>query len=186
VVLKAFDLLKLDGEDVEGQPLLERKELLSKLLGDNQTFQYVPHSYDLQKCWEQVVARGEEGLILKDINSRYEHERSYKWLKIKNWRYETCTVVGYTAGDNARKPFFGSLVLADQNGKFRGCVGSGFSDWELRQIKDLFTDAEKISRPFDIGEPWIAANVRLQVQVQYYKSTEKNGLLRHPVFVKIV
>jgi len=183
IVLKAFDLLKLDGEVVEGRPLLKRKELLAKLLGDNQTFQYVPHSYDLEKSWAKVVQRGEEGLILKDVDSIYEHSRSYKWLKLKNWKHEVCDVVGYTLGDNARKPFFGSLVLS-KNGKFRGCVGSGFNDWELRYLKDRFTDAQETTVPFDIGEKWVAIRLSLQVRVKFYKVTV-NGVLRFPVFDRV-
>lgn len=187
VTLEVFDIMKLNGEDLTKRRYLERKEILADLLaGTPPTFQYVEHSFDLEKKWEEeVVKRGEEGLILKDVNAPYEYERSYKWLKIKYWKPpEVCDVVGYTPGKNARSSFFGSLVLA-QNGKFRGCVGSGFNDWELRQIKDLFVDAKKVAKPFDIGEDYVAVGVNLKVEVKYYKHTDK-GIMRFPIFCKIV
>jgi len=185
IILKAFDIMKLKGEDVTNRRWLERKQLLGKLVHEKtDAIQYVNHSFDLERCWEQVVATGEEGLILKDVNAPYEYERSYKWLKVKYWKPpEVCDVVGYTPGKNARHHFFGSLVLT-QNGKFKGCVGSGFNDWELRQIKDLFADARKVAIPFDIGEDYIAVDTKLKVEVKYYKHTDA-GVFRFPVFVRV-
>jgi len=182
-----FDIIRLGSEELANTKYLERKQILSKLLVNAPpTFQYVPHTFDLERKWEEeVIQRGEEGLILKDVNSPYEYERSFKWLKIKYWKPpEVCDVVGYTPGKNARRSFFGSLVLA-QNGKFKGCVGSGFNDWELRQIKDQLTDAKRVARQFDIGEDYTAVDIKLRVEVQYYKHTDK-GVMRFPVFLRII
>jgi ATP-dependent DNA ligase len=38
-------------------------------------------------AWEQVVARGYEGLVAKDPASPYVGERTLKWLKVKQARY---------------------------------------------------------------------------------------------------
>jgi len=177
--------MELYGLDVTKQPYLARKKLLFELLeGAPPEIQYVSCTFELEKAWADVVRRGAEGLILKDINSPYEYDRSYKWLKLKNWKFQTVDVIGFTPGTNARAPFFGSLVLA-KDGKFIGCAGSGFNDWELRQLKDLFAGARKIARPFDIGEPYTAIDTKLQVEVKYYKHTD-NGVMRFPVFVRMV
>jgi len=185
ITAEAFDIMELNGEDLTKRPYLERKQTLADLLkGASQTIQYVDYTFDLEGRWRAVVQRGEEGLILKDINSLYEYERSHRWLKIKNWKKETVTVVGYTLGKNARAPFFGSLVLA-KHGKFVGCAGSGPNDWELRQLKDLFTDARRISKPFDIGEDYVALDIKLKVEVKFYKHTD-NQVMRFPVFCRIV
>jgi len=171
--------------DVTKQPYLARKKLLFELLeGASPEIQYVSYTFELENAWEDVVRRGAEGLILKDINSPYEYDRSYKWLKLKNWKFQTVDAVGYTPGRGARAPFFRSLVLS-KNGKFIGCAGSGPNDWELRQLKDRFADAQEIAKPFDIGEDYTALNIKLKVVVKYYKHTDK-GILRFPVFVKIV
>lgn len=193
VTVMIFDILELNGENFEKEPLRERKprlnDLLSKYRGvlqfaEHGILQFVEYSWNKEGSWETVLEQEEEGLILKDINSGYEHERSWKWLKIKNWRQVVCEVVGYTPGKNARFGFFGSLVLA-KDGKFIGCAGSGFNDWELRQIKDIFDDAPKMARPFIIGEYYTAVKTNLKVQAKYYKIT-KNGVMRFPVFERIV
>jgi len=177
--------MELYGLDVTKQPYLARKQLLFELLERAPPeIQYVSYTFELEKAWEDVVRRGGEGLILKDINSAYEYDRSYKWLKLKNWKFQVVDVVGYTPGTNARAPFFGSLVLA-KDGKFVGCAGSGPNDWELRQLKDRFADAQEISKPFDIGEDYVALGIKLQVEIKYYKHTD-NGVMRFPVFVRIV
>ena len=185
ITAEAFDVMDLYGLDVTKQPYLARKKLLFELLeGSPLEIQYTSYTFELEKAWDDVKQRDAEGLILKDINSPYEYDRSYRWLKLKNWKFGTVDVVGYTPGKNARSAFFGSLVLT-KDGKFVGCVGSGPSDWELRQLKDKFTDAEKIPPPFDIGEPWIALDINLKVGVKYYKHTE-NGVMRFPVFVRAI
>lgn len=186
IVHKAFEILMLNGEDLTDKPYWRRKELLSKLLGaGTECIQYVPFRQDCVDHFEEVKKADEEGLVLKDLNSRYENARSYSWLKVKNWRPpEVCEVVGFTPGKNARKGFFGSLVLA-RNGKYRGKAGSGFNDWELRQIKDILTDAARVTKPFDIGEPYTAVKTGLKVKVKYYKMTAK-GVMRFPVFLSVV
>jgi ATP-dependent DNA ligase len=183
----AFDILLLNQQWLLDRPLLERKSILLQVLprGSTVTLQYVPHRYDLKAFFDEVRAREDEGLIIKRADGKYRlGERSYDWLKVKNWLEEVCHVVGYTPGKNARSPFFGALVL-EKDGKFRGCVGSGFNEWELRKLKDLFTSAPKTSPPFSIGEPYTAVDVDLKVEVQYFKQTP-DGVLRFPVFKGIV
>jgi ATP-dependent DNA ligase len=147
----------VDGADVERRPYSERKDLLRKLLdGTDGTVEYVPFETDLLKAWNRALARDREGLIAKNPVSPYEHERSYNWLKVKNWRFRACDIAGFTAGENARSPFFGSLVLA-KDGEYVGCAGSGFDEWELRKFKDIFTDSQTAEKPFSysqVGEPY--------------------------------
>jgi len=185
IVHKSFDLLELNGEYLTDKPLRKRKQLLDHLLAGYTTIEYVPYRHDCEEHFKEVKKAEEEGLVLKDLKSRYENARSFSWLKVKNWRPpETCQVVGFTSGNNARAHFFGSLVL-EQNGVYRGKVGTGFNDWELRQIKDILNDAPRVAKPFDIGEPYTAVKTDLKVQVKYYKITE-NGVMRFPVFIKTV
>jgi len=180
----AFDILSHDGINVETLPYLKRKALLERLLdGHEGVLQFVQHRFDLAKHWDEVKQREGEGLILKDINSRYEHKRSYSWLKVKNWRFQVGEVVGFTAGKNSRAWFFGALVLA-KDGKFIGTVGGGFNNWELRQVKDILTGSPKVDKPFDIGEPYTAVKTDLKVEVKYYQITE-NNVMRFPVFWRV-
>lgn len=182
----AFDILLLNQEWQIDKPLLERKQVLRKLLPySGLALEYVPHRYDLRAFFDEVKARGDEGLIIKRVDSKYRlGERSYDWLKIKNWREEICNIVGYTIGEGSRNWAFGSLVLS-QNGRYVGKVGSGFSDFELRKLKDLLLSAPKVAKPFEIDEDYVAVQINLRVKVKFYKRTEDN-VLRFPVFEGIL
>lgn len=190
VQFRGFDLLEFEGQSVEEYRYLERKEQLKKMLcktAPSEAIKYVPHRFDLEEFFEESKANQEEGIILKDVNSRYEPgRRSFNWLKVKNWRHEVCDVVGYTEGQNARSRFFGALVLA-REGRFRGLVGGGFNDIELRRIRDLLRSRPTTAKPFEIGagEPYTAVDVKLKVEAKYYKITE-SGVMRFPSFIRVV
>ena len=185
IVFKAFDIIKL-GEYVVDKPYWKRKTLLRGLIRKLDTIQFVPYKRDVEKAWREVVEQQKEGLILKDFNSRYAlGERSWSWLKVKHWRVEECEVAGWTLGKDSRSGFFGSLVLA-KDGMFRGCVGSGFSNYELLKIRDILRDSLKMPKPFPdsvVGESYTAVKTGLRVLVQYYQ-VNPSGVLRHPVFLK--
>jgi len=191
VRMEIFDILKAEGASLELKPYLERKKILREMLAGEDdimeyggTVEYVPYEENLVKAWKEAVAKDREGLIAKDIKSPYEHDRSYSWLKVKNWRFMCYDIVGFTAGENARSPFFGSLVLA-KDGKYVGCAGSGFDEWELRKLKDIFTDSETAEKPFSseqVGEPYRAVKVNVQALVKFYQMTD-SGVMRFPVFI---
>lgn len=179
----SFDLLELNGQDTKNLPYLERKQLLAKLIPEtNPSVKYVPHRFDLEDFFKQTTEDDEEGLILKDVGSRYEPgRRSFHWLKVKNWRTQVCRVVGWTQGSNARSSFFGALVLTNDEDRFCGLVGGGFDESELRKIKGILQGSPKTLRPFEIDQPYTAVDVLLWVEVRFYKPSE-NGILRFPTF----
>ena len=186
--MEAFDVLEGDGISLEREPYLNRKATLQRILDRDRidsTIEYVPFAKDLPKAWEEVLKQDREGLIAKQTESLYEEgNRSFNWLKVKNWRYEANEVVGYTPGERSRSHFFGSLVL-EHDGKFRGCVGSGFNEWELRKFKDMFSDASKTPKPYSdqqVGEPYAAVRLKTRVLVKFYQVTD-NNVLRFPIFI---
>jgi len=180
-----FDILKVGSKIVVDEPYLERKELLRRLVPPRDDFvQYVPYRFDLRQAWEEVLAAGDEGLVLKDVNSRYVHRRSYTWLKLKNWREAVYDVVGYTEGKGLRSLRFGALVLAE-NGVYRGLVGSGPNETEMIAIWDRLQNSIQVVRPFDIGQPYTPVQSGLKVEVKFYKITEQ-GVMRWPVFLRVV
>jgi len=188
IIMELFDALEVGGSNLEREPYLNRKATLQRILERDRidgTIEYVPFVKDLPNAWDEAIQKEREGLIVKQVDSAYEEgDRSYNWLKVKNWRFETCHVVGFTAGERSRAHFFGSLIL-ERNGKFRGCPGSGFSDWELRKFKDLFSDAPRMANPFSyeqVGEPYTAVKVDTQVLVKYYQLTD-NNVMRFPIFI---
>lgn len=180
----SWTILSCNGENLEDLGYLEQKKILKKVIPQNSRIHYTPHRFDLAKFFTRIRRQGEEGLILKKPDAPYEHGRSFSWLKLKNWRFKTCNVAGYTPGRNSRKPFFGSLVLTEGE-EFIGCAGSGPSDWELRQITDILHDSPEADKKFGIGESYTPVNIDLKVLVRYYKITDA-GVMRFPVFEKVM
>ena len=177
----SWHILKLNGEKLENQPYLKQKKKLETLLKPVNRLHYTVHRFDLADFFLEEREKEGEGLILKNPDSGYERQRSYNWLKLKNWRFKTCQVAGYTQGTGDRKYFFGSLVLQDSRGEYVGRVGSGFNGWDLRKLKDLFARTPESSKPFGIDKEYTAVDLDLEVVVKYYQVTD-DGILRFPVF----
>src|SRR3989442_6750736 len=88
VVLFAFDLLHVDGDDLFDTPLVDRQRRLRTLgLGGavqqaNSTVATSPQ--DLEVRFRQARARGNEGLVVKRAESRYQPgKRGRQWMKLK-------------------------------------------------------------------------------------------------------
>ena len=92
VTLVAFDLLVLDGRDVMGLPLVERKALLRQLLAGvpKASVMYLGDLPAQAELFDQVVVGLKlEGLMAKRLQSPYQPGvRSDDWRKIKraNWQ----------------------------------------------------------------------------------------------------
>jgi bifunctional non-homologous end joining protein LigD len=87
-VYMVFDLLELDGRDLRQEPLKGRRRLLERLLRSHgMIFAVRRLARDGLKAWEEVVARGFEGLVAKNPESRYVPGRPLAWLKVKQPKY---------------------------------------------------------------------------------------------------
>jgi bifunctional non-homologous end joining protein LigD len=86
VLLYAFDLLELDGEDFRPRPLHARKARLEQLLAAALAgIQYNDHvDGDGQVVFEHACKLGLEGIVSKHRDHPYRSGRSKTWLKIKN------------------------------------------------------------------------------------------------------
>ena len=189
-VLFAFDLLRLDGEDLRGRPLEERRDLLRSVLSNSppevQRSEEVPGTVD--EALEAMRRRGMEGLILKAPRSLYEKGRSREWLKLKAQATQELAVVGWTPGKGAQAGSLGALLLAVADGRggyeFAGKVGTGFSSKMRAELKKQLLEDE-VDSPLARGAPRMRdahwAKPRLVAQVRFTEWTS-DGKLRHPSF----
>lgn len=190
IMLLAFDLIELEGKNLEGLGYLKRKETLFELLErvDTTRITPLPHVIENKRAYyDELVAKGEEGLILKRLGSKYQHTRSTDWLKIKQWDSERVKVVGYTQGTGSRESTFGSLVIAkledDGSLSYRGKVGTGFKAAEVRQIFKLLQEHRSNTKQVITKEPFTPVDIPLEVTVKFFEET-KNGVLRFPSMLK--
>ena len=139
-ILFVFDLLYLDGHDLRGLPLVERKRLLREVLDANDTIRYSQEfPGDGAQLLAAVEQQGIEGIVSKRAASFYESRRSQDWLKFKVTSSASFVVCGYTLGE---REGFGALVLGIHDGKrllWAGNVGTGF---DSRGVKALLAKLE--------------------------------------------
>lgn len=178
IIFYAFDLLQLDGEDLQDRPLVERKARLEKLLaGATGAIRYSTSlGNDPETLLAQARELGLEGLIGKKPDSPYEAgRRSGAWIKLKLHQEQEFVIGGYTPPGGSR-PHFGALLVgyyddktvgrglptppqknaraqAKRRGqepvlKFAGKVGTGFNTKLLASLHARFKKIASDTCPF--------------------------------------
>ncbi len=83
-----FDCLQARGKDLRSQPLYVRRNVIEDVLDEQDMVLPVRRlADDGLKAWQQVIERGYEGLVAKDLESRYVGGRTLRWLKVKVPKY---------------------------------------------------------------------------------------------------
>jgi bifunctional non-homologous end joining protein LigD len=189
VNLFLFDLLYLDGYDLRGVPLEERKRLLSKIVSPSERILVSDFfTVDGDAMLEAARANGLEGIVAKARGSKYEGRRSRDWVKVKVVTSDDFVIGGFTHGE---RDYFSSLVLGLYDGQkltHAGQVGTGFNEKSLKEIygkieplitkKSPFTGTVKALRDVTWVQPELVAEIK-------YLEMTPDGLLRAPVFVAL-
>jgi bifunctional non-homologous end joining protein LigD len=185
----AFDLLELDGEDMTGLPLTERKERLRAILPESDTrIRYSEHIVgNGEKLLHEFCDAGLEGVISKQASGRYIGSRSGGWLKTKCIKRQEFVLVGWTTSEKSRA--FRSLILGIHEGgvlRYAGKVGTGFNTEEslnlMERMAPLAQDAPTVKAPrAEVrGARWLTP--KLVVEIAYTEMTNE-GTLRHPSYL---
>lgn len=84
----AFDVLEIDGEDLRGWPLLERKRRLRSILRKSADVRYVDHVRGRGSDFFRLACKRDlEGIVAKWARGTYQSGNGTSWLKIKNPDY---------------------------------------------------------------------------------------------------
>jgi bifunctional non-homologous end joining protein LigD len=191
VVFFAFDLLYCDGYDLRRSPLIERKQLLQRLLHTSERFRFSDHQLQHGKeLFELARDTGLEGIVAKRLDSPYVSERSMSWVKLKVTKSLDAVIGGWTAPRTTAIPL-GALLLGLYRRKklrFIGHVGTGFDGKKLEELSGKLKELASSSCPFDAvpetnGNPsWVSPD--LVARVKFSGWTQENAL-RHPVFIAL-
>jgi bifunctional non-homologous end joining protein LigD len=191
VVYFVFDLLYCDGYDLRKSTLLERKQLLNRVMHASGRFRYSDHQLEKGKeLFELAEKNGLEGILAKRADSPYVSERSPYWVKLKVTQTVDAVVGGWT---EPRTPAlsFGSLLLGLYEGKrlrFVGHVGSGFDAKKQKELsarlKGLATPACPFESVPETNEKPSWVSPELVARVKFSGWTDEHAL-RHPVFVAL-
>jgi bifunctional non-homologous end joining protein LigD len=185
-----FDLLYYEQYDLTGVPLIERKDILKKLLSthNDDILRYSDHvSGSGKDIFKKTCELGLEGIVSKERDSFYSQRRDKNWLKVKCIKSQEFVIGGFLKSE--RRQYFRSLMLGtfNEEGKLIYCgnVGTGFTE---NSIKDLYQQMIKYERkmsPFSQKVPLSSQAIWLKpvlvAEIEFTEWTD-NGTLRHPSF----
>jgi len=187
-----FDLLHLDGRDLTGLPLVERKALLAPIIarlpkgGPIRYSDHVPGqgpAFFTQACKLNL-----EGIVAKRAQAPYRSGRTEDWLKVKCLNRQEFVIGGWMASDKPGRKLRSLLLGYYQGGKliFAGKAGTGFALAAGSELADRLGRIERDTPPFLAvprsylrGARWVEP--RLVAEVTFTTWTTDN-LLRHPSF----
>lgn len=178
----AYDILEYKGKDVKNEPFVRRRKLLESVIAEMHANgvpseyimlakQFYPKNHDIKQVFEEIVAKGGEGLMRKNLFGIYKlcdgSKKSNTTQKLKKILTFDGIVTGYEYGKGKyNKDKIAKLVFSQyKDGKLveRGA----FDGFTKETIEDMTANIEKY-----IG------------RVVEVKCNEvlKSGKLRHPKF----
>jgi bifunctional non-homologous end joining protein LigD len=198
-----FDMLQLDGKDLTGVPLLKRKAMAKMLLArapDAIRFS-ASIAAESERVLAEMKARGLEGVIAKQKNSKYEiGRRSGAWVKFK-WTMQQEFVIGGYSEPRGSRSHFGALIVGyyeNKKLKFAAKVGTGFDQKLLKSLHQKFQKLIRRDCPFvnlpekagRFGRGLTAAEMKrctwldpkLVCEIRFAEWT-RDGHLRQPAFL---
>ena len=192
MVYYAFDLLYLEGIDLRGAALVERKSVLAKVLRGRKSgaLRFSEHfAVDGPHMLDKACEFGLEGIISKRADKPYRSGRTGDWIKITCHLTDEFVIGGYL-DSTAQKKAVGALVMGRYHrGRLRymGRVGTGFSRttaaelWKTAQPLRRATPpfADKLDPEQRRGVVWLRPELVAQVE---YRALTGDGLLRHAAF----
>lgn len=186
-----FDLLALDGEDLRGRRLIDRKEILEVLMKDSPgNIHYSQHIKGNGK--ESLLAACQadlEGIIGKKAHSVYSGTRNGDWVKLKCDTRQEFVIGGYTLSDKKIRGV-SSLLLGFYEGKelvYAGRAGTGFTHQIMKELEAKFEGIKRETPPFKNvpeqrkNEKILWLEPQLAAEIKFAGWTEEN-LLRQASF----
>jgi bifunctional non-homologous end joining protein LigD len=187
-----FDLLLLDGQDLSGRPLLERKAALENVVARRRgIIQYAPHvAGSGAVVFREACRLGLEGIVSKRADLPYHPGRNATWVKTKCILRQELVVGGFTDPEGAARDAIGALLVGYHEAgalRFAGKVGTGFTNAEARALRRRLRGIAADASPFTPRPSgWLGRNAHwvrpeLVCEVAFTEWTG-DGKIRHPSF----
>jgi len=187
-----FDLLYVDGFDLRGATLAERKRALSqlfaKVFGKDSRIQLNPHiEADASALIEHACALHLEGIVSKEIHSVYRSGRQEDWIKIKCAQTDTFPIIAFVEKLGASPRRIASLYLGRWEGDqllYAGKAQTGFQHRMLYELRERLDPYIRATSPLSvpIQKPkatWVEPAVLAEIE---YSAMTAEQRLRAPVF----
>jgi bifunctional non-homologous end joining protein LigD len=158
-VYYVFDLLYLDGRDLTGEPLLERKAALARLLKKNGKTGVIRSTDHFDEAGPLILRHacemGLEGIVSKRRDAPYRSGRSDNFVKTKCHGRQEFVVAGYTSSTASPRAIGALTVAVHEDGELRyaGRIGTGYTQKTahdlFKRLEALRTDRRPIKLPPD-------------------------------------
>jgi bifunctional non-homologous end joining protein LigD len=186
-----FDLLHLNGHNLRGASVIERKQLLAALLetADSEVLRFSEHlETDGQRMFSEACRLGAEGVISKLKDAKYASGRSTSWTKTKCILQQEFVIGGYTHPSNGGAGL-GALLLGYYHGNvlhYCGRAGTGFTHKSGAQIRNQLENMQQKAIPFaEMASAarkdavWVKPELVAEIQFRAWTS---DGMLRQAAF----
>jgi len=190
VTLIVFDLLRLDGRDLTGEPLTARRAALESLQIGSAHWQVPPTYHDGQMLCKVTREQGLEGVVSKRLSSTYRFgHRTKDWLKFPN-RTTYSYVVGGWRLETGSDTRLGAVLVGQPTARglsYRGRVGSGIAGKTAQRLLEVLGPLQADASPFcdDVprvdatGTTWVSPEVVVEVAAL---GVTEAGRLRQPSY----
>jgi bifunctional non-homologous end joining protein LigD len=178
LVMIAFDLLYLNGQDLRKLPLIERKAHLKKLIEKTAIQFSESFEVDGKEMFAHACKVGLEGVVSKVRDSRYGRN----WVKKTCAQRETLAIAGFALDGNDWDGIYvgrrrgGALIYA-------GKVDHGFDKQSSTELRKRLTPLIRKTQPYTkrIAHKGIWGEPELNAEVEY-RAKSAEGKVRHPFF----
>lgn len=180
-----FDLLALDGTDIRGRRLTERKTTLEALMKDPpKNLYYSRHIWgNGGESFATACQTGMEGIVGKRADSVYSGTRNGDWIKLKCDKRQEFVIGGYTLTDKTRG--ISALLLGvyeDRELIYAGRAGTGLSGADIKELTTKFESLKRTEPAFKTtpkpraNEGVIWLEPQLVAEIKFAEWTEDNLL----------
>lgn len=181
-----FDIMYLNGKSLMDKPLLDRIEILTKVISGEEVLVPQPGEVTdqvkrVEELFDDALTKGLEGLLCKKVDSLYEAgARNFNWVKLKRHSAGDlkdtidCVILGYIYGRGKRAEFGAGALLVGVYDQDKdefvtvSKIGTGLTDDEWREIHkraDKIKVDHKPARVQSILTPsvWIKPEIVIEV-----------------------
>ncbi|HWW34463.1 MAG TPA: DNA ligase D [Xanthobacteraceae bacterium] len=195
-VYYAFDLLHLDGRDLTGEPLVERKAALAKLLEgrtrDAIKSHVIRYTGDFDEAGPVILRHacdmGLEGIVSKRRSAPYRSGRTDNFIKTKCRGEQEFIVAGYVPATALPRAIGALIVAVHENGQLRyaGRVGTGYTQKMahdlFKRLSPLRIDKRPVELPADEKRKdvvWVEPKLVIEAE---FAGITHGGVLRQASF----
>jgi bifunctional non-homologous end joining protein LigD len=182
IVLVAFDLLYLNGQEIRNEPLVRRKAELKKIIAGTDVQFSESFEIEGREMFAHACKLGLEGVVSKVRDSAYASGRGNNWVKKTCAQRETLAIAGFALDEGK----WDGIYVGRRKGDdlvYAGKVDHGFdkvSAADLRKrLEPLVRKTQAFAKRVAHKGIWVEPKLLAEIE---YRAKSAEGKVRHPFF----